>query len=101
MSSELNRPAPAFVERRKNPTAVLQQAIEREPNRSDLHVKLLELYYAAAAENRRAFLEAARQITQNNHLMSAEDLARISEMGRKIAPDDELFSSDLDDQAVA
>ncbi len=101
MSSELNRPAPAFVERRKNPTAVLQQAIEREPNRSDLHVKLLELYYAAAAENRRAFVEAARQITQNNHLMSAEDLARISEMGRKIAPDDELFSSDLDDQAVA
>ncbi len=101
MSGELNRPAPAFVERRKNPTAVLQQAIEREPNRSDLHLKLLELYYAAAAENRRAFLEAARQITQNNHLMSAEDLARISEMGRKIAPDDELFSSDLDDQAVA
>ncbi|HEY4210992.1 MAG TPA: FimV/HubP family polar landmark protein [Steroidobacteraceae bacterium] len=101
MGSELHHSATSFVERRKNPATVLQQAIEREPNRSDLHLKLLELYYAAAAENQRAFLDAARQITQNNKLMSAEDLARISEMGRKIAPDDELFSSDLDDQAVA
>ena len=100
VGSELTRPL-AFVERRKNPAIVLQQAIEREPSRSDLHLKLLELYYATASENRLAFLEAARQITQKKGLLSAEDWARIADMGRQIAPDDELFASNLDDQAVA
>ncbi len=49
MGSGLNEPQP-FVERRKNPADVLRQAIEREPERSDLRLKLLELYYTAAAE---------------------------------------------------
>lgn len=100
VGSELTRSL-AFVERRKNPAVVLQQAIEREPSRSDLHVKLLELYYATASENRLAFLEAARQVMQRKDLLSAEDWARITDMGRRIAPDDELFASALDDQAVA
>lgn len=100
MGSDLTRPL-AFVERRKNPAIVLQQAIEREPHRSDLHVKLLELYYASATENRLAFLEAARQIMLKPGLLSAEDWARITTMGRHIAPDDELFRNELDDQAVA
>lgn len=100
VGSELTRPL-TFVERRKNPAIVLQQAIEREPSRSDLHVKLLELYYATASENRLAFLEAARQIMQRKELLSAEDWARIADMGRRIAPDDELFAGDLGDQAVA
>ncbi len=101
MGSELTQPL-TFLERRKNPGVVLQQAIEREPHRSDLHLKLLELYYATAAENRLAFLEATRQIMKNKGLVSAEDWARIADMGRRIAPDDELFKSDLDDdQAVA
>ena len=100
MGSDLTRPL-AFVERRKNPAIVLQQAIEREPHRSDLHVKLLELYYASATENRLAFLEAARQIMLKPGLLSAEDWARIATMGRHIAPDDELFRNELDDQAVA
>jgi pilus assembly protein FimV len=100
MGSELTRPL-AFVERRKNPAIVLQQAIEREPHRSDLHLKLLELYYASASENRLAFLEAARQIMHRQDLVSAEDWARIAAMGRQIAPDEELFRSELDDQAVA
>jgi len=100
MGSELTQPL-AFVERRKNPAIVLQQAIEREPSRSDLHVKLLELYYAMASENRLAFLEAARQIMQKKGLLSDEDWARITDMGRRIAPEDELFANDVDDQAVA
>ena len=53
--------AKPFVERRKNPADVLRQAIEREPERSDLRLKLLELYYTAAAQNRRAFLEGVRR----------------------------------------
>jgi hypothetical protein len=90
-----------FVERRKNPADVLRQAIEREPERSDLRLKLLELYYTAAAENRRAFLDATRQLAKNERLASTEDWARIADMGRTIAPDDELFSHDLDDKRVA
>jgi pilus assembly protein FimV len=90
-----------FVERRRNPADVLRQAIEREPGRSDLRLKLLELYYTAAAENRRAFLDATRQLAKNEKLASTEDWSRIADMGRTIAPDDELFSNDLDDKRVA
>jgi pilus assembly protein FimV len=93
--------AQPFVERRKNPAEVLLQAIGREPHRSDLRLKLLELYYTAAAENRRAFLEATRQLAKSEELASAEDWARIADMGRTIAPDDELFSAELDDKRVA
>jgi pilus assembly protein FimV len=100
MGSGLEAPRP-FVERRKNPADVLRQAIEREPERSDLRLKLLELYYTAAADNRRAFLDATRQLAKNEKLASAEDWSRIADMGRTIAPDDELFSADLDDKRVA
>ena len=100
MGSGLQAPKP-FVERRRNPADVLRQAIEREPGRSDLRLKLLELYYTAAAENRRAFLDATRQLAKNEKLASTEDWSRIADMGRTIAPDDELFSNDLDDKRVA
>jgi pilus assembly protein FimV len=100
MGSALQARQP-FVERRKNPADVLRQAIEREPGRSDLRLKLLELYYTAAAENRRAFLDATRQLAKNEKLASTEDWSRIADMGRTIAPDDELFSNDLDAKRVA
>jgi pilus assembly protein FimV len=92
---------PPFVERRKNPADALRKAIEREPDRSDLRLKLLELHYTAAAQNRRAFLELARQLAQNEKLVSEKEWSQIADMGRIIAPDDELFSSSMDDKAVA
>jgi pilus assembly protein FimV len=91
----------AFVERRKNPADVLRQAIEREPDRSDLRLKLLELYYAAAAQNRRAFLEVVHQLAKNEKLASTHDWSQIEDMGKAIAPDDELFANGLDKKAVA
>ena len=93
----------AFVERRKNPADVLRQAIEREPERSDLRLKLLELYYTAAAQNRRAFLEAVRQLAKNEQLATPNDWSQILDMGKAIAPDDELFNNGLEavKQAVA
>jgi len=102
MGSGLNEPKP-FVERRRNPADVLRQAIEKEPERSDLRLKLLELYYTAAAENRRAFLDATRQLARNENLATPEDWNRIADMGRIIAPDDELFARDgnVDDKRVA
>jgi pilus assembly protein FimV len=89
------------VERRRNPADVLRQAIEREPDRSDLRLKLLELYYTAAAQNRRAFLEAAHQLAKNEKLASPHDWSQIADMGKAIAPDDELFANGLDKKAVA
>ena len=85
-----------FVERRKNPADVLRQAIEREPERSDLRLKLLELYYTAAAQNRRAFLEAVRQLAKNEQLATPNDWSQILDMGKAIAPDDELFNNGLE-----
>jgi pilus assembly protein FimV len=92
---------PAFVERRKSPVDVLRQAIEREPHRSDLRLKLLELYYSAASQNRRAFLEIVRHLAKDKQLIAGKDWAQIAEMGRLIAPDDELFAAGNDHQAVA
>jgi pilus assembly protein FimV len=100
IASGLNEPQP-FVERRRNPAEVLRQAIEREPDRADLRLKLLELYYTAAAQNRRAFLEIARQLAKNEKLASAKEWSQIADMGGVIAPDDELFSGRKDNKAVA
>lgn len=100
VGSGLEPPRP-FVERRRSPADVLRQAIEREPHRTDLCLKLLELYYTAAAENRRAFLEATRQLANSDELVTAEDWSRIAAMGRAIAPDDELFCDSMDNKAVA
>jgi len=100
VGSVLEQPRP-FVERRKSPADVLRQAIEREPHRTDLCLKLLELYYTAAAENRRAFVEATRQLAKNDEVATAEDWSRIVAMGRAIAPEDELFADSMDTKAVA
>jgi FimV-like protein len=94
LTGEFNQQAP-FVERRKSPADVLRQAIEREPHRSDLRLKLIELYYTAASQNRRAFVEATRQLAGNPQLLSEEDWSQILEMGRMIALDDELFAAPL------
>jgi hypothetical protein len=101
IAGDTGEPEP-FVERRKNPADVLRQAIEREPERSDLRLKLLELYYTAAAQNRRAFLEGVRQLAKNDKLVaSANDWSQIEDMARAIAPDDELFSNGLGDDKKA
>jgi pilus assembly protein FimV len=102
LASGLDEPPKPFVERRKSPAEVLRQAIEREPDRNDLRLKLLELYYQSAAQNRRAFLEAVRQLAKNEKFASPHDWAQIEDMGRAIAPDDDLFSNGRDNKkAVA
>jgi FimV-like protein len=100
MPGSLHDEAP-FVERRKSPADILRQALEREPMRSDLRLKLLELYYVAAEQNRRAFLEIAHHLAKNINLTSPQEWSQILDMGRKIAADDSLFSQASDDQAVA
>jgi FimV-like protein len=78
-------------ERRTNLVDVLKMAIEREPERRDLRMKLLETYYAAAATNRQAFLEAVGKITADGRNLKESDWERINQMGRQIASDSDMF----------
>jgi pilus assembly protein FimV len=91
MPSGLND-APAAAERRTNIVDVLKSAIERDPKRSDLRMKLLETYYTLASSNQRAFMDAVRKLQREPELLSAEDWQKVTMMGRDIAGDDILFA---------
>jgi pilus assembly protein FimV len=85
-------------ERRTNLVDVLKKAVEREPDRRDLRMKLLETYYAAAAANRQAFLEVVQKLARNRDGLDDGEWDKIAFMGRQIAADSALFSSDSDSE---
>jgi pilus assembly protein FimV len=93
MPSVLNEQVVA-KERRTNLADVLKLAIEREPDRHDLRMKLLELYYAAAATNRNAFLEVVQKFANDRDYLQAEQWDKIAFMGRQIASDSPLFGEE-------
>jgi pilus assembly protein FimV len=86
-------------ERRTNIVRILTTAIEREPHRRDLRLKLLEVYYAAASSNRQAFLEVARILARDRDHLTADEWEKLVRMGRDFAADDASFAdlSDADD----
>ncbi len=90
MPSVLNEHA-VVKERRTNLADVLKIAIEREPDRHDLRMKLLELYYSAATTNREAFLEVVQKFARDRDYLQPEQWDKIAYMGRKIASDNPLF----------
>jgi hypothetical protein len=92
MPSDLNDRA-VVVERRTSIVDALKSAIQRDPHRGDLCMKLLETYYSMASANRRAFLEFARQQARDPGKLSAEEWQKINAMGREIAPDDSPFTA--------
>lgn len=81
-------------ERRTNLVDVLKKAVEREPDRRDLRMKLLETYYAAAAKNRQAFLEVVQKLARDRDRLGEGEWDKIAFMGKQIAADTALFSSD-------
>ena len=83
-------------ERRTNLVDVLKKAVEREPDRRDLRMKLLETYYAAAAANRQAFLEVVQKLARDRDRLGEGEWDKIALMGKQIASDTALFSSDSD-----
>jgi FimV-like protein len=85
-------------ERRTNLVDVLKKAIEREPDRSDLRMKLLETYYAAAATNRQGFLEVVQNLARERDRLGEGEWDKIAFMGQQIASDTGLFDSDLDSE---
>jgi hypothetical protein len=88
---------PAVKDRRTNIVDVLKMAIERDPERRDLRMKLLETYYSAATTNQRGFLEIVRKLSREPNYLSADDWQKVVMMGRAIAPDDILFADQAKD----
>jgi hypothetical protein len=74
-------------ERRKNLVDVLKNAIEREPDRSDLRMKLLETYYSAAASNRQGFLDVVKELASDRNNLPASQWEKVEFMARQIAAD--------------
>lgn len=86
-------------ERRTNLVDVLKMAIEREPDRSDLRMKLLETYYAAAATNRQGFLDVVQKLARERDNLEEGEWDKIAYMGKQIASDTGLFDSDSGSEA--
>jgi pilus assembly protein FimV len=89
LPSELNEPV--RKERRTNLADVLKLAIEREPDRHDLRLKLLELYYSVAATNRQGFLDVVEKFAHEREHLSPDQWERIASMGRQIAAGNPMF----------
>jgi hypothetical protein len=94
MPSVLNE-NPVIKERRTNLADVLKLALEREPNRHDLRMKLLELYYTQASTNRNGFLEVVQKLAQDRDFRQSAEWEKIASMGRQIASDSPLFIDEL------
>jgi pilus assembly protein FimV len=94
MPSVLNE-NPVIKERRTNLADVLKLALEREPNRHDLRMKLLELYFTQANTNRNGFLEVVQKLAEDRDFRQSPEWEKIAAMGRQIASDSPLFIDEL------
>ncbi|HEX3846703.1 MAG TPA: FimV/HubP family polar landmark protein [Steroidobacteraceae bacterium] len=92
MPSALNE-NPSFKERRMNPADALKKAIEREPDRDDLRMKLLELYYSNASTNAQEFLEVVQKFTAERGTVGNEQWEKIAAMGRELAAQNPIFNA--------
>jgi pilus assembly protein FimV len=70
---------------------LVQLAIKRAPQRRDLKVKLLEIFFVWG--NRDRFLDLARELGGTRGNAPAGEWDKILIMGKQIAPDDPLFAS--------
>jgi pilus assembly protein FimV len=66
-------------------------ALEREPERRDLRLKLLEVYFVWG--NREAFLQTAKTLEATRDRAPAGEWDKIVIMGRQICPDEPLFAA--------
>jgi pilus assembly protein FimV len=66
-------------------------ALEREPDRRDLRLKLLEIYFVWG--NKEAFLQTAKSLEATRDRAPAGEWDKIVIMGRQICPGEPLFAS--------
>ena len=69
---------------------IVKLAMEREPDRRDLRLKLLEVYFVWS--NKDAFLDVARGLARDRDHAPAGEWDKVAIMGRQIAPDEPLFA---------
>jgi pilus assembly protein FimV len=69
---------------------LVRLAIQREPARRDLRLKLLEVFFVWG--NREQFLQAARELAATREQSQPGEWEKVVIMGKQLAPDDALFS---------
>jgi pilus assembly protein FimV len=69
---------------------LIRIAINREPNRRDLKLKLLEVFFVWG--NKEQFLTAARELAATRADAAPGEWEKIVIMGKQLAPDDPLFA---------
>jgi pilus assembly protein FimV len=75
---------------------LVRMALQREPQRNDLKLKLAEIHFVAGDTNQ--FLTVARDLKRS--LGAGGDWDRIVIMGRQLAPDEPLFAGAVRDASV-
>ncbi|HET9864255.1 MAG TPA: FimV/HubP family polar landmark protein, partial [Steroidobacteraceae bacterium] len=65
-------------------------AIQREPDRRDLKLKLLEVFFVWG--NKEQFLATARELSETRARAESGEWEKIVIMGRQIAPEDPMFT---------
>jgi len=69
---------------------LIRIAISREPNRRDLKLKLLEVFFVWG--NKEQFLHSARELADTRGQAAPGEWEKIVIMGKQLAPEDPLFS---------
>ena len=69
---------------------LIRIAINREPNRRDLKLKLLEVFFVWG--NKEQFLHAAHELAATREEAAPGEWEKIVIMGKQLAPDDPLFA---------
>jgi len=75
---------------------LVRMALQREPQRNDLKLKLAEIHFVAGDTNQ--FLTVARDLKRS--IGAGGDWDRIVIMGRQLAPDEPLFEGAVHDASV-
>ena len=70
---------------------LIRIAIQREPERRDLKLKLLEVFFVWG--NKEQFVETARELAETRDQASVSEWDKVVIMGRQLAPDDPLFAT--------
>ncbi len=70
---------------------LIRIAIQREPERRDLKLKLLEVFFVWG--NKEQFVETAHELAETRDQASVSEWDKVVIMGRQLAPDDALFAT--------
>jgi pilus assembly protein FimV len=68
---------------------LVKAALKREPDRRDLKLKLLEVYFVWG--NKEQFLQTARELSKTRDTTAPGEWEKVVIMGKQLAPEDVLF----------